>query len=96
MTLCHLKRLCRTTMAANGGSMGRSKSTTPNTQGEFLSFLIRKMHISWLFFHFLLLKTPLYYQAIMPHVVPMMLSKLGGRNLVWDDKGGMVLNSRPA
>ena len=33
------------------------------------------------------LKTPLYYQAIMPHVVPMMLSKLGGRNLVWDDKG---------
>jgi hypothetical protein len=36
MTPCHLKRLCRTTMAANGGSMGRSTSTTPNTQGEFI------------------------------------------------------------
>ena len=36
MTLCHLKHLCRTTMAGNGGSMGRSTSTTPNTQGEFI------------------------------------------------------------
>jgi len=45
------------------------------------------MRIFWLFFHFLFEKSPLYYQTIMPHVVPMMLSKLGGRNLVWDDKG---------
>lgn len=36
MTLCHLKHLFRTTMAANGESMGRSTSTTPNTQGEFI------------------------------------------------------------
>ena len=42
MTLCHLKHLCRTTMAANGGSMGRSTSTTPNTQGEFILLIDSK------------------------------------------------------
>jgi len=72
-------------MAGNGRNMGRSTSTTPNTQGEFI-LLNSKDAYFLVILSFPFLKTPLYYQAIMPHVVPMMLSKLGGRSLVWDDK----------
>jgi hypothetical protein len=49
LTRCHLKRPFHTTMAANGGNMGKRKSTKKNTQGKFFVPNLKKCILDSMF-----------------------------------------------